>query len=52
MFQFTKGYFRERWISDLLLDVTVRASFSLELLLIRDGLLYLAYRSLFSPENT
>jgi len=41
MFQFSNGYFRERWISDLLPDETVRASFLIEQLLIRDGLLYL-----------
>lgn len=40
MSQFSKGYFQERWVSDLLPDVTVRARFLLELLFIRDGLLY------------
>jgi len=49
MFQFSKGYFRERWISDLLPDVTVRAIFLLEVLF-RYGLLYLP--PFFSPENT
>jgi len=33
MLQFSKGYFRERWISDQLPDVTVRASFLLELII-------------------
>jgi len=52
MFQFFQdyGYFRERWISDLLPDVTVCASFLLELLLIRDGLLYLP-PSFFTREH-
>jgi len=50
MFQFSKAYFREWWISDLLPDVTVCASFLLELLLIREGLLYLP-QSFFTKEN-
>jgi len=48
--QFSKRYFREWWISDLLPDVTVCASFLLELLLIRDGLLYLP-ASFFTREH-
>jgi len=50
MLQFSKGYFRERWISDQLTDVIVRASFLLELLFIRDGLLYLP-QSFFTREH-
>jgi len=50
MFHFSKGYFLEWWIADLLPDVTVCASFLLELLHIGDGLLYLLQS--FLPENT
>lgn len=50
MFQFSKQYFRDRWISELAPDATVRTSFLLELLFIRDGLLYLP-KSFFTREH-